>query len=413
MPAPSLNTGSQAGSELSTTLMCAAVVGLLKSEHLAYIRSAGSVGCNAFNESVALQETEVCVEGLSPEVHGFAAPMYVPLSMERCQESPGSIAIFHHVKLTRNCRSLLISEKLAPYRVRYEWDRVQRETPWCFSPGPVREMVFLQLNGFEDVTTLADGFLSECPRLRNVDLSRLICVTVIGARFMANCGSIESVCLSGFSALTRIEDGFLIGCKGLLALDMAPLAAVVSIQRSFLRGCVRLQSLDLSRNKKLAFIGDHFLMECSGLRSVVFADVFKGASIPHNFMLGCCSLEAINLKGFSGVERVGSDFLGGCRSLTHFDAAGLQFVMAIGPYFLSGCTGLVKADFSALAHVYTFQEGFMMDCSRKVVVVRPTTCVTEIPSIAGGPVLLSYGDQPMRERVNSLPVDQERRCVVM
>ena len=76
-------------------------------------------------------------------------------------------------------------------------------------------LVYVNLFGFSNVTSIGDYFLFNCNALTSIDLSGFSNVTSIGHYFLSNCNALTSIDFSGFSNVTSIGDYFLLDCHAL------------------------------------------------------------------------------------------------------------------------------------------------------------------------------------------------------
>eukprot|EP01060_Flectonema_neradi_P000917 TRINITY_DN1053_c0_g1_i2.p1 TRINITY_DN1053_c0_g1~~TRINITY_DN1053_c0_g1_i2.p1 ORF type:complete len:370 (+),score=62.53 TRINITY_DN1053_c0_g1_i2:657-1766(+) len=215
---------------------------------------------------------------------------------------------------------------------------------WCdLIPETVRIVSFTNC---DTVTSVGDGFLSDCTSLTLVDLSQLVNVTSIGNYFLSNCLSLSNIDLSQLSKTKHIGGSFLSGCARLHYVDLSFLSNITMLGNNFLSNCKALLRVDLSPLRHVSFIGNSFLS-------------------------GCRALTEVDLTVMSEVAIVGKQFLSNCVSLSSLDVSSLSRASNIQEFFLSGCSGITSLELSPLLEVPDFDErGILNNCSAVVDIDR-------------------------------------------
>ena len=215
----------------------------------------------------------------------------------------------------------------------------------------------IDLSGLSNVTSIGNGFLSECNLLETINLSTLSNVTSIGNGFLSECVLLETINLSPLSNVTSIGNNFLAKC-GLETIDLSSLSNVTSIGNDFLYAC-RLRNIDLSSLSNVISIGYGFLSSCP-LSSINLSSLSNLTSIGNSF-LSDNYLKNIDLKGLTNLTSIGNYFLSGCESLTSINLSCLSNLTSIGDYFLYKCS-LSSIDLSGLSNLTTIGNKFLLDC---------------------------------------------------
>eukprot|EP01060_Flectonema_neradi_P034741 TRINITY_DN61_c0_g1_i2.p1 TRINITY_DN61_c0_g1~~TRINITY_DN61_c0_g1_i2.p1 ORF type:complete len:335 (+),score=41.94 TRINITY_DN61_c0_g1_i2:71-1006(+) len=196
-------------------------------------------------------------------------------------------------------------------------------------PSTIRRLAFVNCGS---CTAISHHFLNHCDFLVSVSFHGLGNVTEIGAFFLRDCTSLCSANLSTFEKVSVIEEGFFFGCTSLRCIEgMTSLQSVSQIGARFLCDCESLESVNLSAFRHVTTINYGFLAGCSSLKTVEGMSGLKNAtSIGSNFLYCCSALHDVDLSAFGKVTCIGGGFLCGCESLEMVDISGLSNIMSIG-----------------------------------------------------------------------------------
>ena len=266
----------------------------------------------------------------------------------------------------------------------------------------------INLSGLSNLTSIGNGFLSNCKLLESIDLSSLSNVTSIGNDFLSSnnltnidlsglsnlesignsflsSNSLKTINLSGLKNLKSVGYGFLSSNK-LTNIDLSGLSNLESIGSSFLSknplktinlsdlknlksigdnflfDCNSLKSIDLSDLSNLESIGEYFLYKCKSLSSISLSRLSNLKSIGDMFLESCKKLDSISLADLSNLTSIGNDFLSGCELLSDINLSGLSNLTSIGNHFLHGCESLRSIDLSRLSNLTSIGDCFLVDC---------------------------------------------------
>ena len=389
----------------SNVLMCVTVATLVRHriDMLARFRCAGTVGHATYEELVATKRVPSCVE-VSEEtivggtvrspfcpVDGMPLPMHAPYNGVHCLKNVGVVLVVG-AALAR-CQKPSDTREKKWQKVILDWWG-SHLVPEAFYQFPFPRHV--ELRGFEDVSTLGQGFLEGFPALLEVDLTPLSGVTMIGGSFMRGNSQLQRIDLAPFSNVVSIGDRFMEGCKGVQRLDLSPLAKVTAVGSHFLsrtggvigRSFAQMVSLTfvssnlfdhttslttvdltfITKQGETAFprhgptvTPEHMLSHCSGLQAINLSPLADITTIQDGF-LAHTSLRSINLAPLVSIEIIGHDFLEGCDKLTSIDLTPLQQVSSIGWGFMSMCGGLESIDITPLEKVSAIRKNFFGRC---------------------------------------------------
>ena len=374
-------------------LMCRYVCGLLPPARQAHLRSAGSLGYDAFEELVALGDVPAYVEVVAGEggdarlgalinapIRGVEKPQY------RKKKIPAEyVVVFWEGAMRRRDIPEPDWSRLPWTSIRYHCDP-QALRGLCL-PEDFKIMhrscaTFIELvcNGVEAMKSTPPGYLSYCAKLQDVDLSWFKNVSVIEDSFMVKTG--VKVDLSPLSNVHTIKDSMLMNNLQAVSIDLTPLRNVTSIGHNFLACCYKLTSIDLSPFVNLETIGTGFLRECEALESIDLAPLapslvsiegslltrclnlkhvdltpLKGLLVVgHGVLHGCYGLESVTLPTFDHPDAIGSNFMGDCMGLQSIDLSPLHNMTTIPPHFLNNCSGLTSIDLTPFSKVRTISR---------------------------------------------------------
>ena len=339
-------------------LMCIDVGSLLAPKHQAYLQNAGRAGDGIITELLSLHRIVAYIDnmegvgggdeklwsseydGMPPTRIALAAPLptlppynITTVTTSQIQGSPWFV--FSHAAMSKLGGQSVSPppppawESLHWPRIRYEWDDGDDE--FQLLPPPVKILrystaTYIELSGFECVSTISDFFLAHCQKPTSISLQPLCNVTYVGCSFMAGCRGLQSIDLSPLRSLTSISHYFLQGCSSLTSLNLSPLLALHTVGSAFLQGCGLLTQLDISALHRLTTIQNGFLMECKGITS-------------------------LDLSPLTNVTSIGDCFLVSCTSLSSLDLLPLSNITSLGLYFMATCTGVSELDLSPLTQI--------------------------------------------------------------
>ena len=192
----------------------------------------------------------------------------------------------------------------------------------------------------ERLTDISASFLFQDDHLDHVNLASLRSVKAIPESFLSGCcSSLRQIDLTPLANLRVIGGRFLQNCKGLASINLAPLRAVEELPDGFLACCSGLRDLDLSPLVGVKKVGVHFLFGCTGLASINLAPLWAVEELPDNFLAGCSGLREVDLAPLVGLKEVRWSFLANCSALTRINFSPLR-LRGVGPYFLQRCCTL-------------------------------------------------------------------------
>eukprot|EP00760_Papus_ankaliazontas_P020525 PhM_4_TR18447/c0_g1_i1/m.72854 len=191
-----------------------------------------------------------------------------------------------------------------------------------------------------DQNFLAKSFLT------SVDLSGLVNITTVGARFMSMCeAEIDVVDMSSMTGLDEIPGSFLY-MSGVRTLVPPPRICKNNITRlgaCVLEGCKYFESGQddqfLSDMTSVQSIGFNFMKNSSIGRVIDLSDLRSLTHIGSDFLNSCTNLECV-VGGLAKLQHFSQGFLSRCRNLTFVDLSGLGNVTKIGDNVLSQCDKL-------------------------------------------------------------------------
>ena len=406
-------------------LMCRYVCELLPPTRQAHLRSAGSLGYDAFEELVALGDVPAYVEVVADEGGDarLGALMNVPIRgvkkpMRRRRKIPKEYVIVFWEKAMRRRG---IPEPNWPHlpwtSIRFNHDSGaspsadghRTPTDWLVMWGS--SATYIELRGLDALEETPSGMLENC-NAAEVDMSSFRDVRVIGDWFMRCANTsvdffpfsqvhtiknaflqvyqphsidfwpfrnvvtigdffltntmLESIDLSPFAHnLKSIGDSFMASSVNLQEIDLAPLSKVTKIGSYFFVGSRLLSSIDLSPLESLLSLGRGCLSACTGLHTVLLPtfDSFSDIVIGKEFLSSCYGLKDLDLSPWHNMTSIPGEFLCQCTGLTHLDLTPFTSVTSVKFGFLSQCSGLIDIDLSPLRNVRPPLLGFMDGCT--------------------------------------------------
>ena len=168
----------------------------------------------------------------------------------------------------------------------------------------------------ERLVEVSEWFLRGCSNLTWINLSPLSAIVVIPSGFLSDCHRLKDVNLALLPNLKEVRDRFLLKCRGLMSISLAPLRAIRRIPSGFLDGCCGLTEVDLSPLVNVQEAHGFFLNGCSGLTSINLAPLWAIDDLPLAFLAGCSGLKEVDLSPLVNVKKVGSHLLLDCPGLS-------------------------------------------------------------------------------------------------
>ena len=174
-----------------------------------------------------------------------------------------------------------------------------------------------------------------------------------------------TVKLDGLVNVTTICDAFMTGCPNLTSVDLSPLRSVQSVGVGFLIGCVKLVSVNLSALHRLTTIPVGFLRGCTSLKDVNFTALINVEHIKSGFLDSSCCVDPvhINLSSMMKLKTIGEHFMSYSVAISKvtFPAVHLQ-QHNVPRRFLLLCRSLKEVDLSMFANVSSIDESFLEAC---------------------------------------------------
>jgi hypothetical protein len=115
------------------------------------------------------------------------------------------------------------------------------------------------------VTSIAKGFLSECPDLTGVEF---VCpwAKTVGCLWLKSCTGLKTVDFSGMGALTTVDDFWLFNCTSLETVHFRGLGALETVGHFWLSRCTLLTTVDFKGGlEALTTVGNCWLRDCKCL----------------------------------------------------------------------------------------------------------------------------------------------------
>ena len=375
-----------------TPLLVVFIAAVLPPHQQGYLRSAGSVGEEVYEEIWAQQQLSAYVECYTSLCDG-------PQTKGTCRHAPIVLPISAHaIESFDDVNVLVVS-----HRHLDGGSGISINAPiTSIDIGPVRRLKYLGNPNANTLSFRGSSSLGAPPPMSSVSrqnqqptalsgygwrqlLSIEFCDVdhvqeLTDGTFLGNFNYLSSIDLSPFRSITKVGNYFLAGCCSLTSIDLAPLNSVVTVGNCFMRNCTSLASIDLSPMSTLTNIGTYFMDGCASLSAIDISSLGYNTSVG-GFLRGCTALPAIDLSPLSNISTIGDDFLSGCISLTEIDLAPLRNVTVIKSSFMSGCISLAAIDLSAFSQVNRMGHLFLYDCrSLATIDLRPLGNVTEVGS---------------------------------
>ena len=224
------------------------------------------------------------------------------------------------------------------------------------------ELKNIDLRPLLNLTSIGEGFMSNCKQLENIDLSSLSNVESIGNKFMYNCKSLQNINLQDLSNVTSIGNIFMYNCESLKYINLRPLSKITSIGNHFMTYCTQLKKIILPSLSNVTSIGDYFMRECPELENIDLSSLTNAESIGNNFMDNCSSLKNIDLTSLSNVTSIGHNFMHKCHELKNIDLTHLTNLTSIGHDFMRNCHKLKSINLSSLDELTSIGRDFMVSC---------------------------------------------------
>ena len=358
-------------------LMCRYVCELLPPARQAHLRSAGSLGYDAFEELVALGDVPAYVEVVAGEGGDarLGALMNAPIRgvkkpMRRRRKIPEEYVIVFWEGAMRRRDIRQPSWSHLPWKsIRYHLDPDHPQGS-CFTrdfmSGSKAALIEPVYEGAEALAATPIGFLSQCLNLEHAGLTLFKNVRVIHPSFMLGCGSLTElkVDLSPFSNVHTVRSAVLYGLS-IATIDLVPLRNVTSIGDSFLGNNLKLTSIDLSPFVNVRTIGSHFMSRCVSLTSIDLTPLASSLKIiKHQFLSHCSGLTHVDLKPLKAVDSIGHGMLQWCTGLRTISLPTFDHPDdTIGPLFLNGCSELQEIDLSPLHNMTVLPAYFLACCT--------------------------------------------------
>ena len=419
---------------LLNTLMLEGVATLLSPLHQGFLRSAGSLGYDAFEELVALQIVPVCGE-VSAKGDGKVIvsttttiaddnnnTTVVSSSISRCccgrgvdvEHAPASdrtSATLYSTFAEKGSYAREVGVVVVVYLRAISLDDYQ--LPILFKKYPIDgPPVRVELDSFKTVLPESLFHNSEVRDL-TVNFDR---VEELNVNCFSCCSNLEKLMITGgdgggevwrgHASLTTIPDGFLTHCGKLLSFNPSMFKTVTSIQNDFLSAS-GITTINLSPLSNVTVIGRGFMESCRGLTSLDMSPLTKVTSIGHSMLQFSSNLETVTFPSYLGgppqsspLMVVGNSYLSGCTQLKSTpDAAYLSNLTTI-PFFFIAYSGVSSCGgcLTKMQHVLHINPGMFYQCLKlKSVDLSSLGNVTKIESdfLAGCKALQSIDMSPM------------------
>ena len=153
-------------------------------------------------------------------------------------------------------------------------------------------------------------------------------IMAVPASFLRMCTTLWSVDLSIFSSAVRVEGQFMERCMRLTTINLSPLTNVTSIGNFFLRGSSGLTKIDLTPLKNVRDVGDGFFSDCRGLRRVDLSPMRSLWYIKPWFFSGCQMLSEVKFGMLPRLGTIGLNCFTGNSSMKSLDLSGLMALSA-------------------------------------------------------------------------------------
>lgn len=409
-----------------TVPMCRHVSELLPPTRQAHLRSAGTVGYDAFEELVVLGDVPAYVEVTEGGDARLGALMNAPIRgvkkpFRPRKKIPHEYVIVFWEKAMRRRSIIQPNWSHLPWvSIRYHYDvHADRTHPIQHPMYPFDCSVMngsratnIEMSGFDTALETPTNFLCNCPNLKVANLSNLSSVQVINTLFMQKANvqvdlsslhnvhiirtsmmqqyfhdsidlsplrnvvtigdcfmslnTLTSIDLSPFVKLESVGTGFLSTSVELESIDLRPLVSIKSVGPNFLMACSKLTTIDLRPLKGVTKLGPWCLHSCVALTSVMLPTFDHPGAVGSYFLRSCSALQHIELSPLHNLTTIPENFLLECKGLTNLDLAPFSGVTSIKSGFLSGCSGLTAIDLSPLRNVQAPLTHFMDGCSNIV-----------------------------------------------
>eukprot|EP00658_Telonema_sp_P-2_P039942 TRINITY_DN28559_c0_g1_i1.p1 TRINITY_DN28559_c0_g1~~TRINITY_DN28559_c0_g1_i1.p1 ORF type:complete len:328 (-),score=4.22 TRINITY_DN28559_c0_g1_i1:326-1309(-) len=214
---------------------------------------------------------------------------------------------------------------------------------------------------------LGSHFMSNCAKLKSVELRGLESLSGIDDHFMRGCTLLQNFVMTGTGSVEVIGESFMEDCTGITSINFDDLANVKLIHSKFMKGCSRLRTLIIPSLTSLSAIHEDFVAGCVSLLTLRIYGSTRRMTLGENFCFGCKSLKSVELPTRGGCLEtlvvIPSGFMSGCQSLTTLDISHLMNLARIDNDFCKGCQKLETLQLPPCLHkITTVGCGFLMDC---------------------------------------------------
>ena len=136
-----------------------------------------------------------------------------------------------------------------------------------FGVGRNANITRVDLRSMANLRRTPEEFLADCPALRLLNMSGLLCLGTIRHQLSRGCIKLQAVNLSHMTALRRIGGDAFYECKSLISANFSNLSHVEELGRSFMSRCTALPAIDMRHMTALRKIGDEVFSQCTSLNS--------------------------------------------------------------------------------------------------------------------------------------------------
>ena len=305
---------------------------LLDPHHGAYVRSAGWVGADAFQEVVerglvptyltcAIDNTEDedPHRRLPPSFPAYTAIHSIrqdDRNTYRDDDDADGVVQTHSVRGIRHFKLFSPPATIICPHQHFDGCLLDGQINDYFMSDYDRPIKSIHFTNVDFVTHIADYFMWICYDVTNLDMTPFSGLREVGEYFAGCCTELKSVTFHPSVMLTQVPNGFLFECEALEAFDMLLFEGVDDVPVEFLNGCKSLSKVDFGPFLKL-----HPPRNGAPTTGVDVNLVSQSlTSVGCQFLLNCCGLQEVsNLCALRDVTTIEDDWMSHCCSLTRLE----------------------------------------------------------------------------------------------